>query len=671
MEFGSKCVTSKWRTASSYSDDGESILSESDDPDYDDESVLLLQKPKDQVSPPITIVFLLLQWTQLLLRPSQASLTFLSWTPPVLPLVGLLGSSASDILSDLQQVYDGGIGTSWDNITTVHESASLGFDWLDRTELTPLDKFDGFRFNKTTYNAQFDPLRATNLDQPLLAPLRDTIKDVKIKHILVFILESTSKDLFPFKKNNTVYRFITESYGEQSPPNEVQDFLANFTSNANSVTGDYDDGFPHSAQPKRGGVNFDNAWTTSSYTIKSVEGTLCGITPLAADFNHDHLFHRYQPCLPQILDLLQRAEDGEPKTMRRVNAASSWKSSYIQSVVSAFDSYKQLLVKIGFPEKNQVNLEYLISEEARFGQVTRDQDFYFGFGEDEVEKYLRDEFVQAKKNQRRAFVTHLTATTHHPWILGSKATIDPVHVGNTGGTLGDEISRYINTIAWGDQWLAQVLDMLDQEGVADETLVVIQGDHGIPLLEGGGSTYNKAQDNVMRVPLVLSHPKLPAFSVQDYVSTNQVAPTVLDLLLETESLSAEASKVARDLLGNFEGQSLIRPQVTPERDGMRGRWQISIVSPGSYLIMLRDVTRSHLRIVVPIAKNGEWRLLDVRSEAKDAGVVVMAFEFRTFLTKVEVAYGVDVAKWVENGAFVARWWIQDHYKRWRYGVHEN
>lgn len=73
--------------------------------------------------------------------------------------------------------------------------------------------------------------------------------------------------------------------------------------------------------------------------------------------------------------------------------------------------------------------------------------------------------------------------------------------------------------------------------------------------------------------------------------------------------------------------------------------------------MLRDVTRLHFRIVVPIAKNGEWRLLDVDEEGKDAGVVIMSLEFKTFITMIEDAYGLDVVKWVESGAFVARWWI--------------
>jgi glucan phosphoethanolaminetransferase (alkaline phosphatase superfamily) len=45
------------------------------------------------------------------------------------------------------------------------------------------------------------------------------------------------------------------------------------------------------------------------------------------------------------------------------------------------------------------------------------------------------------------------------------------------------MSRYINTIGYEDRWIQKVLDIYDKQGVANETLVIFQGDHGVSLTE--------------------------------------------------------------------------------------------------------------------------------------------------------------------------------------------
>lgn len=602
----------------------------------------------------IVVTWLLINVVVEFIRPSERSVKLVCYTPPVLPLVDF--GSTDMYLADLPQKYASSIGKTWDNVTTLQTAPKL--DWLPNDIL--VDGFDYWNNSKPTYNAAADPLLVSNLDQAILPELREALKKIDIKHVLVFMLESTRKDVFPFKKDSNFYRHLENSFAHGELPESAKELLANLTPAANYITGDYDDGFEHASKPKRGGISFTNAHSASSFTLKSIMGTSCGMTPLTGDFDMEAKYPYYQPCLPHILRAMNDVEKNENSSKAKAKSGS-WRTSFMQSVTLNYLAFRKMMEKCGFD--SLIDREYLVSRDAKFGQVTIPDVYYFGFQETPLEPYIREQFANAKETGDRVFLTHITGTTHHPFKLPDGE--EYVQVAR-GSAINDYISGYINTIGYVDRWVSTVLKVLDEEGVANDTLVIFQGDHGLATVETGQvATYYNPHERTFHVPLVLSNPLLPAMEVSDPVSAVQVLPTVLDILIESGSLSGSSLKVAKDMIQLYEGQSLIRKQVTESKTG-QGYWQFGIVFPGSPMVFARDARHPDRRLVVPIQDNQSWRLTDPVNDELEKDAIV-SIDYASFLRAVEEKHGIEMAQWVEEGAFVVRWWTEDQRKRWRYG----
>ncbi|EFQ30776.1 sulfatase [Colletotrichum graminicola] len=606
---------------------------------------------------------LLAQAILYILRPHESSLTFMSWTPALLPFVDFKNSSPS--LEELVPHYNSGINHNWDKRTALTDPIPLS--WLPKDSVPR--GFEDWYNNKPHYNAAADPLKISNLDSKLLPELRNLKDTVPIRHIVTIVLESTRKDLFPIKNDGVNKARLQASWEDGKMPDEALERLRTLTPVARFLTGDHDDGFDHGSEEKksRGGLNFNDAYTTSTYTIKSLVGTLCGISPLVADFNLEYEHHIYQPCLPQVLDVLNSLDQSDAPGF----TPYKWKSSFMQSVTMTFDNYEKLLPKMGFPVDSLIGSEYLRSPAAKFGRVNLKDVNYFGMQETPLEDYMRDQFETAKKTNERVYISHLTSTTHHPYGIPADEKYVPLGRGL------DDLSHYINAIGYDDRWLGNITNMLDDLGVANETLLILAGDHGLSIPENDilASYYNP---NIAsnHIPLVVSHPSLPPITIDDAVSAQQILPTILDLLIETGSLSKPATAAASDLLKNYEGQSLIRP-VKKSRPGTAyegsplppveiGNWHFTVINPGRAMVGVRDARRKSWRLVVPVVDNIEWRFTDVEKDPRDMDPV-LGFELTDFLAKVEATYGPEPARWVEEAAFITRWWVEENSKRWQYG----
>lgn len=599
-------------------------------------------------------------------RPIDRSLIFLSWTAGLIPFVDLAVSSP--VLQNLPQIRDAGIHRSWDNKTALSMPPKL--DWLPKD--TKLAGFEDWYDGKDHYNADADPLKISNLDQDVLSELKDKLQDVPVRHVLLLFLESTRHDVFPLKKQSVVWNRLVESFGKDGLPPAAMRRLATLTPTANFITGDYDDGFDHlkSDQVKRGGVRFTNAHTTGTYTLKALEGTLCGITPLMADFNIDYKHHLYQPCLANIFNAMNRANTSTGHDSHPYSGFN-WQSYFFQASTMIYDHQYEMMSNIGFPDENVISSEYLRSENATHGAVDLPNLNAFAFQEDPLEDYIRDAFVSAKEKNERVFLSHITSTSHHAFKMPETEEYIPVAKGH------DMLSHYINTQGYDDKWLRKILNLLDEQGVANETLVVFVGDHGLSLPENDVvSPYYNPNVGVDHVPLVLSHPLLPAFDVDAAVHASQIVPTILDILLETGSLNNGSRQVASDMVRNFEGQSLIRPQVNQNETTGQGNWQFTIVNPGRAVVTARDARYPERHLAVPLIDNIEWRFTNLTDDPLEENSI-QGFEFGSFIDSI--GYRLHrrhdmsddeihaIEDWVQEGASVARWWAEDHNKRWRFG----
>ncbi|TQV95447.1 sulfatase domain-containing protein [Cordyceps javanica] len=589
-----------------------------------------------------------------LLRPHDSAYTLMSWTLPLQPIVDLSGDGGPAAITS----HNSGPNSITD---ILHGKTALAtpipLSWLPEGE--PLRGFeDWYHEGADHYSAEADPLKVSNSQDELIADLRGKLTDVDIRHVVVVKMESIRKDVFPVKQGGKIWRKLVEATSNKTLSDEVRERLATLTPLANSLTCDYDDGFDHPNRTCRGGISANNAFTASTYTLKSVIATLCGIGPVAADFNVEAKSHFYQPCLTHVLQAFNSITHTETTKATKEFQPYPWKSYYFQAATDSFDNQGALFPILGYQSENVITKEYLQSESARFGKSTLSDVNYFSIPEVALEDYIRDAFQVAKEKNERVFLTHLTSTTHH--AFGIPAEEHYVHMSQNKDL--DDLSNYINAVGYSDRWLTKLLGILEEEGVANETLVVFSGDHGMPVAEDGVATYHNDETASFHVPIVLSHPNLPKVTIGDVVSTMQILPTVLDLLIESDSLSGEAKRAATDLVKNYEGQSLLRP-LHPSADNGHGDWQFSVTNPGGATLAARDGRNPNWRLTFPITSGQDWHFVDASSNS--TGIFSLSFD--TLRSRAESQLGTEVADWLEEAAIVSRWWLEENQKRWRYG----
>lgn len=91
---------------------------------------------------------------------------------------------------------------------------------------------------------------------------------------------------------------------------------------------------------------------------------------------------------------------------------------------------------------------------------------------------------------------------------------------------------YLGEIAYADHQLGRILDHLQEQSLLDQTLVIVTSDHGEGRGDHGEVSHGiLLHDATQRVPLVLSHPRLPVGQTSNRLATlADILPTVLDFL---------------------------------------------------------------------------------------------------------------------------------------------
>lgn len=138
---------------------------------------------------------------------------------------------------------------------------------------------------------------------------------------------------------------------------------------------------------------------------------------------------------------------------------------------------------------------------------------------------------------------------------------------------------YDGEIAYVDRELGRLLAVLEEAGLAEDTVVVAAGDHGESLGEHGERYHSRSlYEGAVRVPLILAAPGLPeaarGSAVDGFVVTlADLYPTLLDLLGLWEAEGARdrpqapgaASAGGGASPGPVDGRSLLRGPVPPDR----------------------------------------------------------------------------------------------------------
>lgn len=510
------------------------------------------------------------------------------------------------------------------------------------------------------YDSVLDPLKISNLDQPILEEIRAVLtkSNVTIKHVVIMSLESTRKDVFPLVKGGPLERQLSKSRGDEAKLKQDEyASLAELSKMAEIMTGE-DAGFGRHVNTTLGGLNVHGALTGSTFTLKSLLGSHCGVSPLPVDFLEELETEIYQPCIPQILRVmnthLNPAGEQPWKNM-------PWKTAFMQAATNKFDRQQPFVEQLGFEQT--IMREDIQAEGAKYPPKQPEIN-YFGYSEVELKPYIQDLFNDAEKNGERVFLSHITTSSHHPWATPREFGKQQRYWGGSkgGGTPWD---RYLNSIKWGDNWITEFMQILKDAGVEDKTLVVMVGDHGFSFNDDSTAktTYANAHINNFRVPLLFRHPALPRIQLNATVTSMSILPTILDILVTTDSLSTIHSTIAKDLLPEYEGQSLIR-EFIPDRDG-RQAWNFGVVNPGGTHLSLVSSSQP-FRLVMPICDPSAYKFSDLQKDPVEANLVEDWDGGAKLQMKVGDQYGDEAAKWVADAELVGEWMVWELRRRWGY-----
>ncbi len=243
------------------------------------------------------------------------------------------------------------------------------------------------------------------------------------------------------------------------------------------------------------GLVFDSVYTTVPHTSKALVGLFCGMYPKLTqpilESTNDPFHLR---CLP---DLLQEV---------------GYRTTFMQTAKGEFENRPGLLRNLGFQS-------WFLQEDftGSFKEVG-----YFGMDEfamvDPAISWVKE------RPDQPFFLTLLTITTHHPYQT------PPM---DAWPKRAEEFQGYKDGIEHLDHFASTFYQKLQEAHLADNTLLIIVGDHG----EAFGEHYRRQHDVVpyeegIHVPLYMYHPHLlgKARHVTGLRHHIDIFPTILEVL---------------------------------------------------------------------------------------------------------------------------------------------
>ena len=542
------------------------------------------------------------------------------------------------------------------------------------------------------YDPLCDPMKLSNINSDVMRSLANSLnlKKPKIKNVLLLTLESTRKDMFPLKKDSHVYKTILSSYASSNASEKLDEKLQNLTNTATFLSGE-SNGFgtkedsltigswKQQFKDGMGVINIQGAITQAAYTLKSLLSSHCGVEPLPVDFTEETKSTIYQSCLPHIFDTmnfhLRKEFTREPK--RSDNSQTEdyqtwlWESAMIQSVTDQFDSQDLLDAQMGF--ENVIAEGTISDQNSKHYPPKEPWVNYFGFPETESLDYLRDLFVNARQDKKRLFVSHLTSSTHHPFATPKSWAGRAEYLNKQRWQPEDPLDGYLNTIKYQDDWISEIFQMLHEVRALNETLIIMTGDHGLAFksLDKSQSAVDNGHISNFAIPLLMVHPDLPRLQLNASTTPLSIIPTVLDLLLQTDSLPESAISMVENLIPRYQGNSLIRDlnySVMTSDGGFEGAFfqpfHFSSVNPGGALLAISDASTT-FRLTFPLCSSIPLRFTDIATDPTEAEPSI-AWTMDELISIVKVKHGLRAKEWVKLAQELGRWWFWDQHSKWGY-----
>ena len=300
-------------------------------------------------------------------------------------------------------------------------------------------------------------------------------------------------------------------------------------------------GYPRGTTPRvnkmarREGIVFENAYSSSSWTLPSSVSLLTSLPP-----NIHEVEDREQTLHPDV------------PTLAGAFSKQGWRSAafvthiYVSSlfgVDSGFDEFHELSIDWGFNEGSQLRAAEL--NDAVFPWLEKNKDTPFFL-------YLHYFDPHWDYDPPEPFKEKFTDPDYHGEATGTwsyiRQYIDPEQRMPIDA-LGHVIDLYDGEIAYTDQELDRLFNHLKSQKMWDDSLVVLLSDHGEEFKDHGSMHHIRTlYEEVLHVPLIVKlpggRPKGWKKRIQSRVGTIDVGPTLLDI-------------ARKDIPPSFQGGSLV------------------------------------------------------------------------------------------------------------------
>jgi len=246
---------------------------------------------------------------------------------------------------------------------------------------------------------------------------------------------------------------------------------------------------PHIEALARTSWVFENAIAPSSTTRESIPPLFTGRYASGIAWEGESRIRQVAPSQGLLAEVLLNAG------WQTLAVADEWLLKFLPTVMRGFQ---------------KMDVAYGLGHWREYGQKAGPFTLF-----DAVQKLLQ-------RDAKRPFLlyAHFEAA-HHPYVPHEGFQ----SFGNRPSDLYDQ------ELAYADRYVGLLLEFLETEGLMNDTVVVIFGDHGEEFQEHGGSQHSRTlHGESVRVPLVVRIPGQAPRRVKTRVSLVDVFPTLMDAL---------------------------------------------------------------------------------------------------------------------------------------------
>ena len=372
--------------------------------------------------------------------------------------------------------------------------------------------------------------------------IRSTVVGLCGSRQVAFPKDFPPEDLAEFrtlKARGAMTGGFTPPLGVVRPRNVIVVVLESVGARYLSLYGSRYETTPNLAAESRHALVFDNFYSHLGYTF-------CSFMAIASSI-HPGLPWCYAPTTERAM----------PLSLAAVLRARGGRTAYLQSGDMDWNGGETWIKGFGFDEAH----DYREFGCPRLSPESAEERYL-------VDRLLR--WIDAKRGQPFLAVCW-TDQTHDPYT--PSPSVKPVELlpRQPGDARSADLSRYLNALRETDRQLGRLFAALRERGLADETLVVVTGDHGEAFREPHrqrGHGFSLYEEDV-HVPLMLWNPRLfpSGRRVATIGSHMDLNPTIADLLGFAPS-------------GDWQGRSLFDPARPPRA--------YFVASVGDYLFGVRE-----------------------------------------------------------------------------------